>query len=381
MPPYRAQRQSLFGNVGGPQEPGSGGVDYAAVLDSLTNAGSSLIQQAYVRKVNERNARMAQERLDFDRGVQMRDENRKDVESGRSEFDRAHKRKVEDAELLAKGYHEEEHSEPTGRSIRVPTGKFGAFKAPGAITRAMTGGAAQIKKEMEPAPMENVEQRQITQPAGPHFDLDKNIDYRKSMDRAGLEADVRGGIAAQNNATKLAVEAMRGHARIQAADMAAKNRMSILQFQNGMKSGTPQSLAQLNNMRVKMADGLLELYTVPGVSMEENLGHAMTAMTQDPELAKLYRESGVTTSHLAQAFAMRNRAANAQSITMQNTSGETPGEAGSRQAATGKTTKGGAPKQPTRQQIIDDAAAAIAAGKDRKKVEQRRDSLLATMPK
>jgi len=259
MPPYRARAGSgLFGtNVAFDRE----GPDYGRVIDALTHGASSLIQQAYLRKLQERDMRLQAEDRQYQRS-------RDQAQDKREQEKFEHEKWMDRAELIAKGYHEEAHTIPS------PSG---------AIARAMATPSFAPPPEGPPV---------VTQKAEPHYDLERNIQYRTSVDRATVAAQA--AEARQNALIQARAQAQVRGEQIQQrlirlrAEEARRSRAGRGNIPRAMTEGQRRQFAQED------AVGLLDTF---GGSLD-----AAVEYLESPDGAP-YRESGVTAALLANARA------------------------------------------------------------------------------
>ncbi len=165
MPPYRAQKQSL-NEIGGPYDAGSG-PDYGQVVDALTRGAGSLIHQAMLRKQSERQVRLEDEQRAFTRDRAAKEDARNAAADGLNKQKFEHERRMDNAELLYKGYHEEPHDRLIPNAMKAAASMS---TAPG--VSSAVGMPDQVK---------------VTQKE-PHYDLDRSVPYRTSTDRATMTA-------------------------------------------------------------------------------------------------------------------------------------------------------------------------------------------------
>jgi hypothetical protein len=385
---YKARPQQLGGGVGAPRDTRGPGVDYASIIDAATSGASSLIQQAYLRRVQEQAIARDNEQRQYQRG---RDAIADQQAGEKSAFEREkfdHERKMDEADLLERGYHTEAHEEPTG--LEVPSGEMGGF-APGAISRAMAGGAVQMK----PPPMEPLMRETV--PAGPHFDKERSQQYIRDTDKAQVAADARVTINQQNAQQRAQLQADRLIAQQEGRRFMAQSARTLtelrarLQRENNVGKGMTGNA--LETARKRAAEGLMAI-------VGNDLNAAVELLDEGGEESESFRKIGVELRHLAAAKSALDAAGTQQSIRAQTQLGETPAEGAGRVGTTrrevgnltGTTVKkdstkaapkaaAPAKKTYTKQQIDSLYKNAISRGADPKKAAARRDSLLASLTK
>ena len=303
MPSYRAQRQSLSGEVGGPRDMATPGVDYRGILDAITGGASSLIQQQYLRRVQDRQfAREAQqdqlsrEKFDFEKDTK------------RQEL--AHQQTMDEAKLLAEGYDTKPHVR------HVPN-----------IAKAMLGASG----------LGQPDEFTVTQ-TEPHFDLERNVAYRTATDRARIGAEAaeeraRAGATerAKLQADRLAAQQSGREYMAQAARSLAVLRSNLRGKEAGVRGAMTGNA--LEEARTRAAEGLLSR---TGGSYDE----ALALLTEGGDEAKSFRAIGVEPRHLSYAMSKLVNSGTGQAMRAQTTLGETPDSSAMRVGATRKAVAG-----------------------------------------
>jgi hypothetical protein len=142
MPRYTAQSQSLFGNVGGPQEPRYR-VDLPGALDSLASGASSLIHGAFTRHLAKQEMELRQQQLQRQEAHDQRMEANADrdftARRDQEEWNRAHQTLEADRKFQTEGG---TPGTPGGATVSIAPPPMTAPAPVGSIQSAMTRGFA-----------------------------------------------------------------------------------------------------------------------------------------------------------------------------------------------------------------------------------------------
>lgn len=344
--PYTAQRQSL-NEIGAPSA-GMRGVDYGSIVDAFSEGASSLIKQAYTRKLQQQQLAREDEQRQFERGRAARQDA---METAKFE----HEQTMDRAKLLSEGYHEDAHQQATGRKMRMPTGRM-SFDQPGAITRAMAGGAMP-RAEMKDEPV-----METTVPAGPHFDVERNLQYRTSTDRAKISAEAAEERARASSNASAARQTERLTASQTGREYMAKEAKDRLQMSlNARKTAGGIAKAMTGNQReqsaFKSAEGLLTQVRSQGGTVDD----AIEDLNNSPE-GEAYRKSGVEERHLRFAEAQRVLKGTKEGLSMQKTLGMGADESVAAIDSTSRLIAGPKSKKPTAAAPAPKAAPARTPG-------------------
>lgn len=386
--PYRAQRQSL-NEIGGPSDSGPA-PDYGRIVDAFANGASTLIQQSYIRKLQQNQLAREDEQRKYERGRQ----------ASQDQFERdkfGEEQRKNRADEVFKGYDEAPHTETT--TTRMPTGAM-ATPGAGAITRAMTSGRQEL---LGRAPMEDVATTRTTVPAGPHIDLEKNVPYRIATDRATITAEQATERARLQSEDRAKLQTQRLEAAQSGRMFMAERAEFLTRLRAKLAADAKSSAAKamtgnaLEKAKTEAAQGLL---AIAGGSVD----HALEMLNEDAPEAKSFRDVGVELRHLAfaknktdvqgTAQATREKAASGVSApeaaasvdsTRRAVSGppsrlRMPGakaDVGPTGAAGAKTAAAAKPTY-TKAQIETAYQAALAAGADPAKAKARRDAAFKT---
>lgn len=325
MPPYTAQRQSL-NEIGGPYDAGPG-VDYGRILDAASSGASSLIRQMYAVKLQQRQFAREDEQRRYERTRDAEDRTYargRDTAKDALEAERfAHQKAMDEAKLLGEGYHDEAHTEPTGRAVRMPSGGMTDFGERGAITRAMTGGT------MPAAPMEDVPTMRTTIPAGPHIDLERNTDYRVATDRARITAESAAERAKETASAAAQRQAERLTAAAANAKYLADRREELAKWlrANPVRNGAigrGMTGNQRNAFNLQTARGMLEM----------NGGDINTTVENFRNTPEDQRPEGMTEDHFVAAYGQYIKGATGQILSTQRAmGGSIPESAAARDSA------------------------------------------------
>lgn len=338
---YRAQRQSLFSQMGAPDAP-STSVDVPGIIDALTNSSMSFIQQAMLRRHAANNTAIAAEERSYRRG-------RDKVEDDRYTRDRTDRLAKEAAELalqrekerhdfIAKGgvpEHDEVLTTPSVASVGpVPTlqakGKRPIKDAMTAdLKPAYTPVGPPARATSNPLPVPGTSQH-----VAESFDPRQGADYIRQTDVAGVRAQVQGEqlekrLAAQQAGRVFAAQAAKDLARLRA------------QLTADAKKDQPIGKAMTGNMMetaaTKTAEGLMDRFAG---SYDDAYDFLMTTKE-----GKDLRDFGVAPRHLMGARGKWTRDATGQSIRVQSALELTPEEAAGVVGTTRKLV-GGQTKNP-----------------------------------
>lgn len=296
MPPYSAQRQSL-NDIGGPVA-GPPGTDYTGIIDAITGGASSLIQQAYLRKLQQNQIQTAAAEREYQHGRDTKQDER-DAQKEKLEADKfGHQQLMDAAELTYKGFHEEPHNRD------IPN----IAKAMLPVASNPMGGAGLPAAGAIGAP----DKQTITQPGG-HYDLERSVPYRTAVDRAGVAADERTRLQEQRIAAQQAGRAFM-------ADEARKRLAMSLAARNGKGGATSRAMTgnQIEQSAYRTAEGL--------IGRMGGYAEALDMLTNTDE-GKALQKSGVSARHLMYAENKRVTGETNAAVKMETASGANPEEA------------------------------------------------------
>lgn len=134
MPPYRADLGGMFGS--GIQNRPGGTIDIGGAIAAIGNQASSLLQAAYVRKLNER--MLAQQQADR-QARQAADAEARRLRDEESRFTRAQRLLEMEGRIREMGYVPDAERAPTP-DVRVPMGTMGAVPVGGMVDAVRGAG-------------------------------------------------------------------------------------------------------------------------------------------------------------------------------------------------------------------------------------------------
>lgn len=374
MPPYSAQSQSLFGNVGGPVKP-TYMVDVPSAIDAATSGASSLIHSVYLRNIAQRQQQLDQQNKE--EALRLRGE---DIARETARDERSHAfevSKANDAFAVAGGTRGAVTDVPTtGTTTGLPTveGQSRIQAARGTIPQQqyMEPGAANLgavsgsdtyqvaNTTTAPAPAMS-----LTQPGLPErrkgpdtVDPTKTRGYLTTTDAAQIRSNAL--LEKSREETEARAKRQAGH------DTFARETGKQLQELKGkqaMAKGAIQKVMTGNALAKASSEAAIGLIDHTDGSYDE----AEKILNSDA--GEQWRKAGVTPVMLHTARAKYVQAATKQAISLQGgtlPAEETPkGAAGRVRATRGEITGGAKSETPghATEYSDDEVKAAYKAGK------------------
>lgn len=360
---YRAQQQSLFGQVGAPNAP-QYAVDIPGTIGALTDSASSFIHQTYLRRNAEHQQALQEEQQRIQREQMARQNARQDEQFAYTKEKDAADREFKNKELRQKGL--ENGITPGtegGTTVAiapepvVAPEPVGAFTQPVGIKAAMTSGF-----NPTPAPTSALE-TPVTkgslgttptltygeEAATPDtYDPKKAAAYVRSTETANIRAQAAQDIEQQRESARAALQADRLTYMRETSKQLAKMRADA--NGGGGPGGKGGKALTANAREAAAANAALGLIDKAGGSYD-------TAEQElNGENGKEFREFGVTSRHLLAAKAKWKAGATKAALTLQGgATGLSVDEAVGRVGETGAKIEQSA-KPPAKQLVKPGAA-------------------------
>jgi hypothetical protein len=355
MPGYTAQRPSLFGNVGiaSPQRPM---VDVGDAIDRVLNGTSSLIHQAYLRKLNERQQaheaereRIADERYQTERTDRQSESDRRyQLEQQKIQMDA-----LKNGITLGTEGGATAETAPATPTLDSPRGAIAS-----AMTAGMSGPmgapapASSLGKPVTPGSLGTIPNVVMGEeaPTPPSYDPTRDVTLQRQTTINDQKATTQLQIRAMMGNTAREIAEKRANATVKSAGIRAGATVGAAKVRadasasSGRKGGGIHGAMTSNALEARF-----EKVDAPAILTQAgwDLDAATQMLNTTPE-GQALRAEGFTTRHLAAAWSKYQEGGEKAALHLQSGAvGASPTEATAAVDSTRRSFRRATPKDPT----------------------------------